>query len=1084
MPLRIFVSSVSTEFLVERKALEREINQLGELYAGMEYFGSDPRSAANFDDTVMGESDLYVGLLGDLFGSTESSSGKSFTQLEYESARIRRIPTLVYFKSAYITGSEELQQVAFKRRVQLDQLGAVFRSIHELEIQFLIDLFKQIRGPLFAKLRPQLGLIPFDTLHAVTKGLLPEQIKAVGRDKYIPQLYVSRPAEARVHDFVNFEERFITRSQEILATIELIAGTYGFETSAQPALLDARSAILRSHDKHALGHAAAALKRACFFDSIEADFADLERIDRELNPALQYRLLQELAGSFRSRSYIARSELPELLKTISLTARGRVAAGGAVSVTNDLKVRSFFPSIGNEKKRILANDLLKEFALLIEKSSKCCIALVDRAGRGKTNLVCRIAENTIEKDAVVLFSGRMEISTEYDIEWHIQRQIETAFGAAFADWIARSAPALEQERRWLFVVLDGINESTNLPLFIRLLQNFLPKLEGKRIRVILSCRDIYWDLFLSSINPYLFEDAVHPGEFSELDWKRATDLYFERFQITANIEDKAAFSLRNPLLLRFFCEAHQGQNLGLVSNVHLRTSFKLYVDRVGRSIVERKGLLNADLVLDLLLRIVSSMWQNRLPAIEQSRLSLTPEEMSSSESIYNLIRSENVILDEARHIHTTLKTVRFVYDEFMEYMLARSWLEEIANSPAEDSAIEALLQQAMDAIIAFPASLGAILFLDELLSRNGQLVNRAIGLSGPVRDILLHSRQATLLYALENIDASNVDDDLLKVVDQFEITAAVELRPRLALVIVRLLEKNPRRSALRPIVERMLEVLPDSEASAAGGGKLDPNLAAKLEALQQNAKKTTLPPLKSEEEKEEEEAKIPLLPPARYHYTEETKLNAIALIIGARNPDAYELAEEGIRRLGRMDLHAALYALRSVDIADDGFVYKTIEGHINAALPEYRIYCAWLLRERYGPKPAEFLLRLLSAEETRVHRYTFSLFETRQIEKELLHGILVEMRVFESMKPWLLIYRIKLLSRRVNFAPSDISDTLGQAVAEMLKAVVRHARPSIRLEAYRALNEYPEFIDRQTVVKWMREDPEPHIQALASQFEK
>jgi len=58
--------------------------------------------------------------------------------------------------------------------------------------------------------------------------------------------------------------------------------------------------------------------------------------------------------------------------------------------------------------------------------------------------------------------------------------------------------------------------------------------------------------------------------------------------------------------------------------------------------------------------------------------------------------------------------------------------------------------------------------------------------------------------------------------------------------------------------------------------------------------------------------------------------------IGARNPDDYKLAEEGIRRLGRMDLHAALYALKSMDMAEDGIVYKNIQTYINAALPEYR----------------------------------------------------------------------------------------------------------------------------------------------------
>jgi hypothetical protein len=1048
MPLKIFISSVSIEFDAERKALEREIHQLGEVYAGMEYFGSDPRTAVSFDDAAVSQTDLYVGLFGDKFGSTATESGKSFTELEYESARARQIPTLVYFKNAFVTAAEEPQQAIFKQRVQAQQLGAVFKSVHELEIQFLIDLFKQSRGPLFAKLRPQLGAIPFDALHAITKSLLPEQVKIVGRDKYIQKLYVHRTAQNNIREFFDFEEYFNGRTQEILAGLKSIAEAYLPFDVVRLALQHMNAALLHIQDWSELLDAVAMLKRVYHFDSIEEDFAALATIDRESNAAKNYRLVQEIITLLRSRPYIDRPRLNELMTLIPREARGRVA-GGADSLVKHKDIRRSFPSIDRGNETILANDLVKELIHLIEKSSKCCVALVDRAGRGKTNLVCHVAEGMIEKNAVVLLSGRMEISSEYDIEWHIQRQIETAFGAAFADWMRRSAAGLEHAHRWLFIILDGINESTNLPLFVKILQNFLPKLAGMRIKLILSCRDIYWELFRPSLKPYLFQDAISLSEFSEQDWKRATELYFHQFQITADVQAQAALSLRNPLLLRFFCEAYQGGKLGLVTDVHLRSVFKLYIERVSRSIVERKGLLDSNMVLHLLLQVVGAMWQSRLPAVEQARMGLTPEEISSSESIYNLVRSENVILDEARHVNTASKIVRFVYDEFMEYMLAQYWLTKNISGQENDSEVDMLLQQAMDAVVAFPAALGAIFFLDEMLGRNGQLVNRAISSSGPVLQVLLRSRQASLLQALEHINTGNVDDELLNVVNEFEMTVADELRPRLSGVLTNLLEKNPGRSALRPAIARMLNVDPVASSS----------------------------PVKKKEDEE-----LLLLPPARYHYSEETKLNAIALIIGSRSSEDYELAEQAMRKLGRMDLHAALYALKSVDMADDDVVYKTIENHMKAPLPEYRIYCAWLLRERYGTEPARFLLKLLSADETRVHTYTFSLFETRQIEKELLDGILAEMRAFNVIKPWLLIYRVKLLARRTAFLPAQIEQSSGQAVVEVLKFASKHPKANIRLAAFRALSVYPEFVDRSTIADWMRADSDAHVRALAVQM--
>jgi hypothetical protein len=327
MPLRIFVSSVSAEFDAERKALEREIQQLGELYEGMEYFGSDPRNAISFDNAAIGRADLYVGLLGDRFGSIAGESRKSFTELEYDAARGREIPTLVYFKDAFLTGAEESEQLAFKQRVRAEQLGAVFKSVHELEIQFLIDLFKQIRGPLFAKLGPHLGAIPFDALHAITRDLLPERIRIVARDKYIQEVYVHRPAERSIQEFVDFEETFTARADKILETLKTIADAYLIGDSAASAIIEVKHAIFRSHDRRGLERAIAMLKQAYHFNKIEEDFAMLASIDRRSGAARTQKQLDDISVQFRSRSYLDRTSLDELIAVISREARGRLSGG-------------------------------------------------------------------------------------------------------------------------------------------------------------------------------------------------------------------------------------------------------------------------------------------------------------------------------------------------------------------------------------------------------------------------------------------------------------------------------------------------------------------------------------------------------------------------------------------------------------------------------------------------------------------------------------------------------------------------------------------------------------------------------------
>ena len=1074
MSLRIFVSSVSREFDDERRALESTIQRLGGIFDGMEYFGSDPRSAIAFDDDAVRRSDLYVGLFGDRYGSIEPGSGKSFTELEYETARTEQVPTLAYFKQAFVTAREEPAQAGFKERVRQGQLAVVFQDARELETLFLIDLFKQIRGgPLFSKLRPQLGVIPFNALHAVTKNLVPEQIAAIGHEKYIPEIYVPRPVEDAIGEFVAFEERFSEQVTNVLTSLDEIGAVWKL-TQAAGALGGVRDALTHSHEPKRLSEAVVALEQAFFFPRVEKSLGELEHIMRTAESSTARRLAQRFVAELGESPYVLRSRLPGLQGHIVEAVRRRTA-GGKID-KEAAQARSIFPSMQTGDDVVLANDLLKEIQQLSERASKRCFAVVDTAGRGKTNVMCRIADRTAETHPVILLSGQSEFSTQYDIEWHIQRCLESAFGAAFADWLTRSAPALQQERKWLFVVIDAINETSDLTLFARLLRQFLPKLANRRIKLIVSCRDIFWDLFLPSLRPYLFDRAASIGEFSDDEWKEAIKLYFRKFRIVADVDGAAATSLHHPLLLRFFCLAYEGQRLGALFDIHLLSVFNLYLDGVSRNIAGRLGLIAPDAVVDFVVGVARAMWQQRVPAIEQSQLGQSAVGMASLHSIYTEVRSENIVLHEARHEHSTAKVVRFVYDVFGEYALARCWYEDIvAAGKTTHSTEDALLTQAIESVTGFPSALGAIIFLDQLREGRGRLVNRALALSGTVRETLLNARQATLLHALEHIDPVDVDDDLLTLVDRFETIVTDDLRRRVGDLILRLLENNPGRIALRPAVERLLEVTDQKPAVSARASRrrraasTKPKRAGRLHSEGNGTLR---------HDAEQPAAGLPTLPPARHHYSEETKLNAIGLIVRSRDTRDYELVDRGIRKLGKMDLHSALHALESIDLAEDRFVYQTIAVHMNAPLPEYRIYCGWLLRERYGEVAAAHVLQLLSDRSTRVHRYSFALFDERQIEEPLIRGLVREV-VDSSMPSWLLMYRVKLLGMTTRFRPPALAQSLGSSIVDALRHACRHRLPGIRLAAYRSLGRFPELVSAAALREIIQTDVEARVRSMS-----
>ena len=74
--LQVFVSSTYTDLIEERQAAVEAILDAGHIPAGMELF----------------KADVYMLILGGRYGSVESKSGKSYTQLEYEYALNRNIP--------------------------------------------------------------------------------------------------------------------------------------------------------------------------------------------------------------------------------------------------------------------------------------------------------------------------------------------------------------------------------------------------------------------------------------------------------------------------------------------------------------------------------------------------------------------------------------------------------------------------------------------------------------------------------------------------------------------------------------------------------------------------------------------------------------------------------------------------------------------------------------------------------------------------------------------------------------------------------------------------------------------------------
>ncbi len=102
--LQVFVSSTYTDLKEERQAAVEAILDAGHIPAGMELFKAGNDSQLKTIYKWINESDVYMLILGGRYGTIESSSGKSYTQLEYEYALSRNIPIFgVVLSQSFLT---------------------------------------------------------------------------------------------------------------------------------------------------------------------------------------------------------------------------------------------------------------------------------------------------------------------------------------------------------------------------------------------------------------------------------------------------------------------------------------------------------------------------------------------------------------------------------------------------------------------------------------------------------------------------------------------------------------------------------------------------------------------------------------------------------------------------------------------------------------------------------------------------------------------------------------------------------------------------------------------------------------------
>lgn len=144
----VFVSSTYEDLVPYREAAQRVLIRLEQTIKGMEYFGSNPNKPLDVCLNSVRECKIYVGIIGMRYGSIDSVSEKSFTQLEYEEAIRNNIPALLYIisdecpvLSKFVDIDKRAEKLAeFKSLLKTRHTVSFFNSPEDFSAKFTQDM--------------------------------------------------------------------------------------------------------------------------------------------------------------------------------------------------------------------------------------------------------------------------------------------------------------------------------------------------------------------------------------------------------------------------------------------------------------------------------------------------------------------------------------------------------------------------------------------------------------------------------------------------------------------------------------------------------------------------------------------------------------------------------------------------------------------------------------------------------------------------------------------------------------------------------------------------------------------------------
>ncbi|GAA3272691.1 DUF4062 domain-containing protein [Streptomyces labedae] len=170
---QVFVSSTYTDLLAERQSVISALLTLDAIPAGMELFPATNFNAWNLIKRVIDECDYYILIIGGKYGSVDSESGKSYTEMEYDYAKSQGKPMMAFLRADLenvpgrhleLNSAVAAELERFKSKVKRDTHVKFWTSADQLAGQVASSLHALIRD------FPAVGWVRADRTHGAVSA--------------------------------------------------------------------------------------------------------------------------------------------------------------------------------------------------------------------------------------------------------------------------------------------------------------------------------------------------------------------------------------------------------------------------------------------------------------------------------------------------------------------------------------------------------------------------------------------------------------------------------------------------------------------------------------------------------------------------------------------------------------------------------------------------------------------------------------------------------------------------------------------------------------------------------------------------